>query len=439
MNGTEIAPQFQGRNSDSARVFSLVSKVFSTVSNPAFRRKERDFSRDGPLSPQLLTTLLLYMVADGNRRGYVHLLDGFWDEARSYGLSLPTEEPIAAASFCTARHKITSDLLRRLVHEVAGSFDKSFGKSLRWHGRRVFAIDGTKINLQRSPDLNAAFGVPNDAYCPQVLLSVLLDVCGKVPVDLEIAPFASSERDHLLAMLPRLKPRDVVVLDRGYPSHEVLQALTEAKVDFLIRVPSSHTFAAIDYARESPGDDYRVIIDPPAGSPGGWCPLRLRVVRLTNPCGEETFFLTSLRRSHFSRALLRQLYHMRWDAEEFYKLAKGPYIGQGQFRSKTPAGVRQEMHALVLFLAVARFLLAAATRATKGDYLESSQKAAVLGTADYITRLFLADDQDFALRELLALLQRIARRRDKRRPNRSFPRVSYKPSPRWGPNGRRGG
>ena len=72
------------------------------------------------------------MVADSNRRGYQHLLEGFWDEARSYGLQLPTEEPVSAASFCTARHKITPDLLRHMLHEVASSsFDASFGNTTR--------------------------------------------------------------------------------------------------------------------------------------------------------------------------------------------------------------------------------------------------------------------------------------------------------------------
>lgn len=59
------------------------------------------------------------MVADGKRRGYQHVLDAFWDEARSYGLPLPTEEPVKASSFCTARPKITTDLLRHMLHELA--------------------------------------------------------------------------------------------------------------------------------------------------------------------------------------------------------------------------------------------------------------------------------------------------------------------------------
>lgn len=378
------------------------------------------------------------MVADGNRRGYRHLLDAFWDEARSLGLPLPTDEPVSAPSFCDARHKITCKLLRELIGGVASAFDRTHGRKLRWHGRRVFAVDGTKINLQRGTDLDLAFGTPDGAHCPQVLVSTLLDVCNRLPVDLRIDSYATSEREHLLVMLPSLEPGDVIVLDRGYPSHEVLQALVAAKIDFLIRVPEAQTFEAIDLFRESGGDDYLVPVHPPHDAPDEWKPLELRAIRLINRNGEESFYLTTLRRSHFSRAELRGLYHMRWEAEEFYKLYKGPYIGQGQFRSKTAAGVRQEMHALVLFLAIARFLMASAAKQTGEHPHELSQKAGVLGLAAYITRIFLADDRDSAVRSIHALLQRIVRTRDKRRPGRSYPRRSYKPGPRWCASGRRG-
>ena len=416
-----------------------MSKLLSTSSDHSFRREARDFSRNGPLTPELLTTLLLYMVADGNRRGYKHLLEGFWDEARSYGLELPTEEALSAPSFCTARRKITPELLKHMLHEIAStSFETTFA-SQRWHGKRVFALDGTKVNLQRGHDLEVAFGVPNEGHCPQVLVSVLLDVCAKAPVDVEVAPFASSERAHLFAMLPSLERGDLIVLDRGYPSHDVLQTLVSEGIDFLIRLPSTHTFAAIDELRESKANDILCDIEPPKGSPPDWTRITVRVVRLKSLDGNESFFFTTLPRADFDLEELRELYHMRWEAEEFYKLFKSPYIGQRQFRSKSPDGVRQEIHALVLFLAIARVLMAETARTTGSDYESVSQKAAVLGLAAYTTRLFLHADPKLAVRELHALIRRIARTPYKRRPGRVFPRVSYRPRLRWGSSGRVGG
>lgn len=381
--------------------------------------------------------MLLYMIADGNRRGYDLLLHGFWDEARSHSLQLPSERAISAAAFCKARRKITPDLLRQLLQIVRDEFRNEF--DARWNGRRVFAVDGAKINIQRAPDLEEAFGVPDGAYCPQVLVSTLYDVCAKIPVDLRVSPYASCERQDLLEMIEHLDPGDVLVLDRGYPSHAVFQALREAGIDFLIRVPASNSFKAIDIFRSSGGEDYRVLIDPPKGSPEQWSALDLRAVKLTNDDGEESFFLTTLRRSDFCLPDIRELYHMRWEVEEFYKLAKSDYIGQGQFRSKTPSGIVQEIHALTLFLSISRFLMATSAESDGRDIDEISQKAAVLATADYVARLFLKGDENAAAQRLRDLLRRIAEHRYKKRPGRSFVRRSFKPGPKWGPSGRRGG
>lgn len=379
------------------------------------------------------------MVADGNCRGYRLLLDAFWDEARSFGLKLPTDEPVSAASFCDARPKITTALLRHMLRVLAEGSIQCLGSSQRWLGRRVFAVDGTKVNFQRSPDLAREFGVPESGYCPQALVSVLLDVCTKAPVDLEIAPFASSERDHLLGLLPSLAAGDVLVLDRGYPSHEVLQALVARGIDFLVRVPSTHTFAAIDDLRESQGNDYLYHIDPPEDSPRAWTRLTLRAIQLTTPDGSTSYFLTSLRRMGITRAQLAELYHLRWQAEEFFKLMKGDYIGQGQFRSKSPAGVKQEIHALVLFLAIARVLMLTAASSAGVDYGSLSQKSAVLGLASYLSRLLLETRPERALDHVQRLLRRALTTRENPRPGRHAPRISYRPRLRWGATGRCGG
>jgi len=390
------------------------------------------------LQPELLVTLLLYMVADANRRGYRHLLDGFWDEARSLGLKLPTDEPVSAPSFCVARRKITTALLRHMLRELAEDSLEGLGAAQRWLGRRVYALDGTKINLQRSPDLAREFGVPESAHCPQALVSVLLDVCNKAPVDLQISPFASSEREHLLALLPSLVAGDVLVVDRGYPSHEVFQELVAKGIDFLARVPGSHSFGAVDELRESLGDDYLFHFDPPAGSPKTWTRLTLRVLRITID-GNTSYFVTSLRRNDVTRAQIAQLYHLRWQAEEFFKLLKCDYIGQDQFRSKSPAGIRQEIHALVLFLAIARAMMLTAAKSAGVDYASLSQKAAILGLARYLTRLLLETRHQRALEHVQHLLRSALTGREKPRPGRQAPRISYRPRLRWGATGRCGG
>jgi hypothetical protein len=165
--------------------------------------------------------------------------------------------------------------------------------------------------------------------------------------------------------------------------------------------------------------------------------IKVRVVQLTNAAGEEAFYFTSLHRKHFSRAAIAQLYRKRWEAEEFFKLEKSNYFDQRQLHARQPHGVRQEILAQAIFVVIARFLKATAADTLDAEYHDLSTKSAILGLADYLTRICLGEPER-AARWLPRLLQRIARTRDKRRPGRSFPRRSFKPNTRWGPNGRRG-
>jgi len=142
----------------------LVSSILATASDPDLRLRARDFSRDGKLTPDLLVVLLLFMVADGNRRGYRHILDAFWDECASHGVPLPSAQPVTASAFCQARGKLSSELLRQVLHGAASEMESGFRGASRWNGRRVFAVDGCKVNLQRSVELDARFGRPEGGH-----------------------------------------------------------------------------------------------------------------------------------------------------------------------------------------------------------------------------------------------------------------------------------
>ncbi|MFN9306429.1 MAG: hypothetical protein ACK6DT_10195, partial [Planctomycetota bacterium] len=60
---------------------SLGKRMLEATWKTGSRSKATDFTRAGPLTPELLITLLLFMAADAGRRGYGLMLDAFWEEA----------------------------------------------------------------------------------------------------------------------------------------------------------------------------------------------------------------------------------------------------------------------------------------------------------------------------------------------------------------------
>jgi hypothetical protein len=385
-------------------------------------------------------TLLLFMAADAGRRGYSLTLDAFWEEAGRSGIDLPQDEPVSAAAFCKARRKLKPALLASLLAMVGRVLGEQHAEALRWNGRRIFAVDGMRHNLQRSPELADRFGVPHGGHCPQMLVSTLYDVIGKFPIAATIAPGASCERQELLRLIPHLQAGDVLVLDRGYPSFELIQALQAASIDFVMRVSKSGSFEAAQVVHQSEGDDYVMLIPPSAAAArAGAKVMKVRCVRIDVGVDDPWLLFTSLRRDDATLPQLRDLYHLRWRIEEFYKLIKSEAFSLRQMHAKTAQGVEQELLAQLTLTAIARLLAANAAAEHLPVHRDLSPKAGVLAIATSVVRLMLCDDPEQRLVHHASILRQLVRRPLKDRPGRSSPRVSFKPGPRWNSKGKVGG
>jgi hypothetical protein len=390
------------------------------------------------LSPQLLISLLVYMASDGGRRGYQHLLDSFWHDADLNGVPLPVAEPISAAAFCNARRKLCWSAMQQLLKDAAGDFDGRYGRSHRIHGRRVLAVDATQVPVQRTPELWKEFGSPTGGHTPQIMVSVLFDVVAKVPIDAVVAPYASDERALLVPLLSSTRAGDILVLDRGYPSYAMIDLLLEQGLDFVMRVRTTEGFGAVKQFLRSKQADADIVLTPWSNKrPRPLAEQKLRAVRRVGPSGKPQVFLTTLPRRQFSHAAICDLYRRRWQIELFYRLEKSDFIGQRQFHAKSADGVRQEVYAFLLFTAISRTLMAAASRASDTPYERLSQKSSLLATARALTVLLLDSEPAVARRRLAALLDHIATRFDSKPRQRACPRRSFKPRSRWGPDGHR--
>lgn len=380
------------------------------------------------------------MVSRGGRLGYELLLAGFWRDARRAGINLPTAQPVSASAFCQARDRLEPEAIRKLLHIAATRFETDHGADHRWRGRRVLAVDGSRCNTQRSAALHAAFGAPPGGHCPQVSVSTLFDVIAKVPLDVSVGRFGMNERRELVdEHLRWLESGDIVVLDRGYPSYETLSQLRDCPADFVVRAVTKSGFPAVAAFVATGERDAEIEITVPTDYRNPSLPtIAVRAVRIERGDSEPTVVLTSLDASDVDAAAINELYRLRWEVEEYYKLIKSSYLGQGQFHSKKPAGVRQEIYAMALFVSISRHLMAGAARERGVAYADIGQKTAMLAVAADVTRILL-DTDPAAMRQLLgSLCAQITRNLKRKRHDRAAPRRSYKPPSKWTPQGRRG-
>ena len=301
-----------------------------------------DFDRQWQQRQRALNTLLVVLfvfrlVFSKNRQGYGATLAELWDQCRLLGVSLPQASPVSPSAMCNARAKVDENLFRVLNAELLRRADET-GRGPLWKGHRLFAVDGSKLNLPR-PLIKVGYRLPSDnAHYPQGLLSCLYRLRSRVPVDFDLVTHGN-ERKAAESHLHALSENDVVVYDRGYFSQALLREHLARGLHpvFRLRVNANGTVAAFANSTET---DTVVEI---AARPGREEPLvRLRLVKYAVSGSAYLLGTTLLDRDQYRIAELSDLYHERWGIEELYKVSK-QMIGIEDFHGQSERGVKNSL------------------------------------------------------------------------------------------------
>ena len=119
------------------------------------------------------------------------------------------------SAFSQARKKVGNQVFYDLFREKVGAFSATFPNKFLWKERRIFAIDGSKINLPLNCK-DEGFQAPNAiSHYPQALLTVLYQLRAKIPHGYDISK-NFDERRGATQLMQYLQPRDIVVFDRGF-------------------------------------------------------------------------------------------------------------------------------------------------------------------------------------------------------------------------------
>ena len=135
---------------------------------------DREWLRRRRVLDTLLVVLFVFrLVFAPDRQGYALTLAELWEQCRRLGVALPQPQPVSASSICAARAKVGAHVFRRIHRALLDQAPPEQARQL-WHGQRVFAVDGSKLNLPR-PLAGEGYRTPApNAHYPQGLLSCLL-------------------------------------------------------------------------------------------------------------------------------------------------------------------------------------------------------------------------------------------------------------------------
>jgi hypothetical protein len=322
--------------------------------------------RRGTLGPYQVMMSLMTMTVLGTK-GYERTLQEMKDRLGhvlhwNSAASVPTGQALSQA-----RRKLTPERCREIVAQVQALCTTArSAASLGYGGLRLLAIDGSKLALPAYRALRTHFGCPVQApKGPQASLTLLWDVGANHPVDWQVGPYRVCERLHAQEMISCLGAGDLLLADCNFSSRRILFALNARKADWLmgVRCSGGGTLTEVsDFIASGRSDDTREVVwRNHRGQPIPEAPaLMVRLLRLDLPTGKTIVFITSLldRTQHPAHALV-ELYTARWRVETAFRELK-IWHGLERFHARYPAGIIQEIAALMLFQLLASELEAQA-------------------------------------------------------------------------------
>jgi len=100
------------------------------------------------IASMLLIFLIFRLLFSKNSQSCGTTISDFCDNCRKLKFLLPQKETICASAFTQVRSKLNKTKCNVLNKSIISACEE---ETNRWHNQRIFAIDGSKINLQHEP------------------------------------------------------------------------------------------------------------------------------------------------------------------------------------------------------------------------------------------------------------------------------------------------
>jgi hypothetical protein len=332
---------------------SLYPSLF--VNNP-----DTDFTRNRKLNFETFLKFTLSMEGGSVRK---ELLDYF-----SFSVDTAT-----VSAYNQQRSKVLPEAFEYLFHE----FTSTLENQKLYNGYRLFACDGSDINIPRNPkDEDTYFqSFPTDRGFNQLHLNAFYDLCNRNYIDAIIQP---ARKEHeikaCIDMIDRsaYQKNVILVADRGYENYNLFAHAKAKGWKFVIRVKDKNSNGIVSglkisdkesfdkefsyqltrrYTKEirTHPEKYRYLTVAqnfdylPLGSVDSY-PMNFRVVRFLISKDTYETIITNLDKDEFSIMKIKEIYALRWGIETSFRELKYA-IGLSNFHAKKVAYIKQEIFA----------------------------------------------------------------------------------------------
>jgi hypothetical protein len=355
----------------------------------------------------------------------------------------PTE--VSEEAFAQARQRMPLQFWVNLIIVLGEGFEAEHGGRHRFRGFRVLAMDGTRINMPNWKANRDYFGSAKNksgTHNVQAQMVMLQFPFTRLPYRYELSSLKQGEVTLALRLVAHLQPRDLVLMDAGYWSYQLLVAIAARGAFFALRMScrlKQRTLRRLNADRRD-----RLIRWTPKDSRGRWRKLGLpksmdlRVVEYCVPGFRRQAIATNvlepaqISRDDWTRLttdcpdaarkLAPGLFHRRWQIETSYHELKVDQGMDRQLRGRVPVTIQYEVAGHVVLYLLTRWLMVEAAAQHRIDPLRLSFVEAQRELETMRPSLVMATPCWAARTLIPRLLERIAEHQVPSRPGRHYPR-----------------
>ncbi len=333
---------------------NLVKNITKLIENEEFASRSKVDLSGFTRKRKIPFKDLLVLIMKGLKRSLQRELNSFYKEVNKADFSIVH---VTKGAFSQSRSKLKPEAFVELSQSVIKDFYRD-APYYMWHYHRLLAIDGSKLMLPNHPSIEEEFGKTGygskaDSFRSMGQVSMLYDVLNYITLDATLAPLSIGERELCRGHFAQMQEDDLVLLDRGYPSLGLFFEMIARKVHFCARM-TDNWWLEVKQMLDEGETDKIVSFQLPVKFHNllgeyniSATEIKCRLLKVSLPNEETMVLCTSLLdKEKYPHEHFADLYHLRWNEEEGYKLYKSRCHLEA-FSGKTSIAVKQDFYANV--------------------------------------------------------------------------------------------
>lgn len=259
-----------------------------------------------------------------------------------------------------ARARLGLDPLVVLFHKTA----RDLSVLPTFAGFRVWVLDGTSCDVPDTPQNEAKWGRPGAsrgrAAFPQLKIVLLVSASTRLVKDFVVLPCTESETKALPSLLNHLGPGDLLFVDRGFASYELLKLCRDRGIHLVMRVQSGYKprqtqrFGVGDFMVEGTYSERIPEAERTGKRKTRDITVTARLVMFWFRRHQQPVRLLTTLPQEIPARWIAEGYHERWEVELVIDELKTHMASvlhgtlHTTFRGKSPATVLQEVYGLMI-------------------------------------------------------------------------------------------